>query len=67
MASPDVNAGQPINKAPSTTIPKPVSGPTSTPPTQVGRDQEGAMKEAAPTEVNAAQAMDEMPIEQQIK
>ena len=60
-------------------IPKPVSGPTGSPPTIIGRDQAGSTKEAAPVDPtadlqaaslavpSAAQTAEESSIEQQIR
>lgn len=64
--TPDYNNEATGTKAsPTSTIPKPVSGPTGTPPTVIGRDQAGATKEAAAPE--ASPVSEDVPIEQQIK
>lgn len=51
--------------APTSTIPKPASGPTGSPPTVQGRDQAGATKEAAAPDPSPVS--EDIPIEQQIK
>lgn len=65
-AVPDANNDAAENKAPPAgTIPKPVSGPTGSPPTIIGRDHAGAAKEVAPAEPSPT--AEDSSIEQQIK
>lgn len=66
VATPDATADAAESKAqPAGTIPKPVSGPTGSPPTIIGRDHAGAAKDAAPAEPSPA--IEDGSIEQQIK
>ena len=66
MAAPDAGNDAAEKKAlPTSNIPKPVSGPTGSPPTIIGRDQAGAAKEAAAPE--AVPTSEDSSIEQQIK